>query len=396
MNSTASPMPGKRAASLTTATLRICTDCYRHGLQRPRAYEYVILHSNQARLMHRLKRASPRLKTLMYVDMAATVDYTCHNGRDDAHLPTGVGYCWAAAHHPEWFLTDTTGARVNWCDYPMDWQMDIDNAGYRARWLRYVAAEAKRGGWDGVMIDDVADDASVHLCGRVLAKYPTASDYARATGRFLATVAPRLRRLGLLVLPNIALADPPSASSLARWTRWTSYSSGAVQEYFSKDGRDSSEWYTDSADHPDWSVGQRFFRRTQARHKIFIGITYAPAGDVQSMRYARASFLLDWDGGPSALAFEPTNPEAQDPYSREWTIHIGRPSGRRRRVGTGWRRDYTQGVVAINPSPTTTQTFPLAKTYAFSDGTRTSSLTLAPATAVIVRLPNAGRTSGRS
>jgi hypothetical protein len=47
--------------------------------------------------------------------------------------------------------------------------------------------------------------------------------------------------------------------------------------------------------------------------------------DVRSMTYARGNFLLDWDGGPSALIFEPSNPEAQDPFSASWTQDIGTP-----------------------------------------------------------------------
>ncbi len=43
------------------------------------------------------------------------------------------------------------------------------------------------------------------------------------------------------------------------------------------------------------------------------------------MRYARASFLADWNGGRSALAFEPTTPEQQDPYHADWTTDLGAP-----------------------------------------------------------------------
>ena len=54
-----------------------------------------------------------------------------------------------------------------------------------------------------------------------------------------------------------------------------SYSSGAVQEYYSKGSHDSGGWFTDDGGwHNDWSYRQAFFQRTQAAGKIFLGITY--------------------------------------------------------------------------------------------------------------------------
>src|SRR5207249_3517592 len=80
---------------------------------------------------------------------------------------------------------------------------------------------------------------------------------------------------------------------------------------------------------------------TQQQHKTFIGITYAPTSDVQGMRYARASFLLMWDGGSSAMIRAPGT--GVDPWSDEWTISVGSPLGSRYQVGSAWRRDYTGG-----------------------------------------------------
>ena len=103
------------------------------------------------------------------------------------------------------------------------------------------------------------------------------------------------------------------------------------------------------------------------------------------MRYARASFLLDWDGGPSALAFEPTTPEAQDPYFEDWTTDVGAPTGARVRAGAAWKRVFANGIVVLDPSPSTSQTVMLGGNYVLPNGTIGSTVTVGPAQAVVLR-----------
>ena len=369
---------GARAASATAPTtglLRICGGCASYGLASPSRYSYVILNSWQAGLIPQLKAANPGLKVLVYKDVAASLSYACNGGVDNANLPAGLGYCWTDANHPDWFLTDTTGARIEFCDFHGAWQMDVGDAGYQQRWLDNVLGDLRSASWDGVMLDDTNQSETWHLCGRTIAKYPSAADYAAATESFLARVGPGLRAAGYLALPNIALDDWWTAAGKARWDRWVSYCSGAVQEYFTKWGRDSGRWFTDDGVHDDWSLRQALFARAQALGKTFVGVTYAPSSDLRSMRYARASFLLDWNGGASALVFEPTTPEAQDPYAEQWTTDLGTPTGARVKVGVAWKRTFTGGVVVLNPSPSTTQTVSLDGPYVLPSGVTVTSVT---------------------
>jgi hypothetical protein len=345
----------------------------------------VILHSWQAALIPQLKSANPGLKVLLYKDAAATVSYACTNGVDDARLPAGVGYCWAGANHTEWFLADTSGSRIEFCDFKGAWQMDVGSAAYQQQWLDNVLADLRSAPWDGVMLDDVNQSETWHLCGRTIARYPTAAQYAAATESFLAKVGPGLRAAGYLALPNVALDDWWTQDGLARWDRWVSYTSGAIQEYYSKWGHDTGRWLTDDGTHDDWSGRQALFARTQAAGKVFVGITYAPSDDARSMRYARASFLLDWQGGSSALVFEPTTPEAQDPYFTAWTTDLGAPTGTRVKVGVAWKRAFSGGVVVLNPSPSSAQSVDLGGSYVLPDGSTGSSVTVGPTDAVLLR-----------
>ena len=185
----------------TTAALRICTGCADYGLSTSGRYSYVVLHSWQAGLIPQLKSASPGLKVLVYKDAAASLSYACHDGVDDAKLPAGVGYCWSNANRPDWLLRDTTGARIEFCDFAGAWQMDVGDAAYQQTWLANVLADLRSAPWDGVMLDDVNESETWHLCGRTIARYPTPAAYTAANESFLGTVGPALLgSLGLVLV----------------------------------------------------------------------------------------------------------------------------------------------------------------------------------------------------
>ena len=366
------------AARSSVGIIRICTNCASYGMSRGGGYGYVLLHAWQSNLIPQLKAANPNIKVLAYKNMAATYSYACADGVDKLY-PAGVGYCDANAHHPDWFLKDTTGARIQFCDYDGLWQMDVGDVGYQVAWATDVAADLRARGFDGVEIDDVNWTQQSHLCGRTIAKYPRNGDYAAATRSFLARVGPALKSKGFLVLPNIAL--PYSSTNYETWSDWISFTSGAIQEHFSKWGTGTTLQFGDA----DWKWRRGFLPLTEKAGKIFLGITYAPMTDVRSMVYARANFLLDWDGGPSALIFEPSDPEQQDPYAAAWTQDIGTPLAPPYQVGAAWRRDFTGGTVVVNPSTVGTQTVSLGRPYSSADGSTVTSISVGPLTAAILR-----------
>ena len=199
--------------------------------------------------------------------------------------------------------------------------MDFGSRDYQEAWLANVIREVKENGWDGVLIDDVNANQRLHLGTRTLDRYPTAADQQRAMKSFLATVGPALTAKGILALPNIMVEWPDGPSI---WSDWIRYTSGAVQEYWTKWGSASSLHFAG----PDWVYRQSFLDLTQRAGKIYLAITYAPRNDIRSMTYARASFLLGWNGGGSALLF---HPGAVDPWHDAWTIDLGAPDGRQGR-----------------------------------------------------------------
>jgi hypothetical protein len=360
-------------------TLRICTGCAANAGNLA-AYDYVILHAWEHDRIPALKAANPRVKVLVYKNMAATYAYAVHNGRDDALLPAGVGYVSTRDSHPDWFAHDTAGNPIEFADYDDLWLMDVGNDAYQQAWLASVGAELRRYGWDGVMIDDANVSPRWHTGSRTVARYPTDAAWAAATKSFLARVGPALKQAGFLVLPNI-YTDWPNGPQV--WQDWLQYTSGGVQEYWTKWGTGNGQQFSDA----DWLYRQQFLSLTQSLGKIYLGITYAPLSDVRSQRYARASFLVDWDGASSALVFEPTGP-AQPAFAPEWTADIGQPAGPRKHVGASvWKREYTGGLALVNIAKSSAQTVDLGGSYLTPEGVPVTSLTLGPTTGIVLRRP---------
>ena len=338
-------------------------------------YGYVVLNAWEFRKIPRIKRASPGVRVLVYKDISSTRSYACQ-GVDDPLLPTGVGFCWAKRHAPRWFLRDGSGRKIEWEGYPEHWWMDVGRRGYQRRWARNVIAQARRKGFDGVMADNAIVDPRYYLPdGRSIQRYPTERAYRDATRRFLARVGPRVRRAGLRFIPNIGGADA-SPKLLRRWSRYTS---GFLREFWARYG-----W--SGAPFGGWAWERQIaqMRAVQRRGKAFLAVTYGGRSDVRLMRYARASFLLIWSGGASSLFYRTSG--QTDPWNRNWTRAIGSPRAPRFRVGPLWRRNFGHGTVVVNPSGRRAH-ISLGRVYLTEGGARIRSITLRPASGVVLRTP---------
>ena len=365
------------AASQTSATFAICTVCLDNAGDLSR-YGYVTLNSWQHDQIAKIRAASPGTKILVYKDMASTRSSACKGGLDAPLLPAGVGYCWAEQHAPDWFTRDGAGNRIEWKYFPGHWQMDVGTQAYQDAWATNVLAELEAYGWDGVTIDNANVDPSAYFDGRSSLEYPSQEDYAAATRSFLARVGPRLMSAGRLVLPNIQ-ANPVLADDKL-WADWIQFTSGGIREYWMKWGTDANGRFGGGG----WEDLQGVFSEVQQAGKIFLTSVYGSISDVQTMRWARASFLVGWNGGPAAIAFDPAN--GVEMWHPEWTVEIGSPTGRRYPVGGAWRRDFTGGTAIANPS-STAQIVSVGPGYVLPNGTDVSLVTLAPLTGIVLRGP---------
>jgi hypothetical protein len=337
----------------------------------PSRYGYVILNAWDYEHIADLKAANPDVKVLVYKDMAAC-KYS--SGQDDAGntlYSVGVGCQQVNDGHTQWYLEATNGNRVEWCDYPGNWFMDVGSASYQNTWKQNVLADLEAYGWDGVLVDDTMYSPRYHLCGRTLQKYPNDEAFGAATESFLANVGPSVTSSGHLFIPNISDAYPTTV-----FARWVGYGSGAMKEWWVAD---NNGIHSD----PGWGYGQKYLRVTEAQGKEFLGVTYGSTDNARLMRYARASFLLDSNGRGGALIYHAGT--GVDPWSGDWTVDVGEPEGPKYRVGQAWRRDFTRGTVLVNPSGDESVTVKLGGTYRRTDGGQVSSVTLNPTSGMVLR-----------
>ncbi|MDQ1703851.1 MAG: hypothetical protein QOF18_217 [Frankiaceae bacterium] len=346
----------------------------------PAHYSVVIINADQYAEIPAIRAASPGVKILVYKNVAMAETYDVSNGVDNPFLPTGVGYAWAKAQHPGWFLKDTNGNMVEWADYPQRWWLDMGDASYQNTWAANVIAEVKNYGLDGVMMDDVDMHTGGHLAsGTTLAKYPTDAAYARANESFLANVGPQLHAAGVLGVANIAFRWNPNWE--APYKQWLTEVDGVLMEFWMKPGQDST--FARFGDN-DWTYQMQQAADVLAAGKMFLPLTYGAMSDATTQAYARASFLLAWDGGRSSDVWVPST-NGQDPWSPEVSAAVGAPTGSSHQLASGvWQRSFTGGVVLVNSSQSATRTVSLGGSFVTAAGRTVTSLSMAPMTGAVL------------
>jgi len=347
----------------------------------PSDYAVVIMNAWESGRIAAIKARSPHTRVLEYKDMSSTRSYAVHDGVDDAQRPTGVGYRDAERNHPDWFLLDTLGRRIEWKGYSGHWWLDPGNADYATAWTDAVVADLTAGKWDGVFIDNALYTPDFYLPpGRRLAKYKDDASFGAATESLLAVASNRIEAAGFDLVPNLGARFPDHE----QYARWVGYGTGAMREHFARfdsDGRGTVLMGDEWAEQLDQQ------EIVQSQGKAFLAVAYGFVTDEVFARYARASFLLAWDGGPGALLYTPPS-AGVDPWRSEWTTTIGQPSAPREAVrGGAWRRRYSEGIVVVNPTAGAIVTVALDGTYAAPDGGPITEITLAPGTGAVLRYP---------
>ena len=300
----------------------------------------------------------------------------------------GVPYSEALAHG--WLLKGPSGNLLKNLGFPDNDIGDVGNDGYQqaftANVLAYLHAHP---GIAGAYIDDVLSDLRP-MSGVEAAEYPTQQAWAAAQLSFVRTVGSALRAKGYYVLVNASAFVPgdsdsdTGATTVSWWKQLGPYVDGLMDESYAQDSDGSDTLRaTGPAWTQNWDGWQQLVQVAQGMGKDFVGVMYGAAGDTHAMTYGKASFLLDWDGAGGAFIYTPK--DGSDPTNGAATIQVGKPTGAKKRVGVGWLRTYADGVVLVDPSPSTEQSFKLGGTYLSSTGAPVTSVTLAPTSGMILR-----------
>jgi Hypothetical glycosyl hydrolase family 15 len=303
----------------------------------------------------------------------------------DTQWSTGVPYSQASANG--WLLHCGSSLCIN-KDFANNYIGDIGSAAYQQAFIKNVEDYlAARPGIDGIFIDDMLYDPKA-MMGSYPTEYPSTSAWAAAGVSFAKAVYTALHAKGYYVALNAGayMAGDTSyddgSSTVSWWKELGPYADGLMNEFYDETSSSTglmralgTAWYQ------HWDGWQRLIGTAQSMGDDFLGLTKQTCTDTATMMYGKASFLLEWNGGPSAFMF---TCGTTDPANPAWTTSIGQPVSAKVQVGIGWMRFYSGGVVVLNPSPTSTQTFSLGGSYLDPSGATVTSVTLQPTTAMIL------------
>lgn len=375
-------MPGQAlGASSAVGVHRIAIDSgttFPDPVQTAQRHSYVVLHAWQASTMRRLKAANPNLKVLVYKNLSTTVSY--HSS--DPFQPTGVRYDDANANHPEWYLNDTSGQRIQFRSYPGLWQMDIGNPEYQRAWADQVIAEVQREGWDGVELDDVNPTIKYHFDPSRVAKYPNDAAFGAATRSMLAHVGPRIQAAGKLAIPNICCT---TELGVGIWKDWLQFVSGAYEESYTKWDARVGEGYRWDWGTSGWAAHLEQGLEAARQGKILMAHAWSQPDDAAAMRFGLATLMLSAEGR-SSFGFGASY--STEPWFPEYDLDIGAPAEAYRRSEAVYSRKYADGLVLVNPSRSPQQVA-LGGTYSGSGLERVSSVTMGPTTGLILKRSDA-------
>jgi Hypothetical glycosyl hydrolase family 15 len=317
---------------------------------------------------------------------------------DSDETRCGVPYSLAMANG--WFLRDASGNLVHYggCG-TNEWLLDIGNPDYQQTFLTYIRrAFAAHPGIDGVWIDNVIG-SNIAWCNTPT-KYPTSASYRAAMLSFIKVVGGTLRSEGWYVGVNALMRDTDQESASFDYNRgdqdiwWDQqiapYVDGIGTEVWQQLSSDTQVRTLGADWTQHWDGWERLPEAVRALGKDFIGFGGGSCSDGGAHAdFLRASLMLDWSGDSSGtLLYNCGNQDynnATDPWMADWTRDIGQPLAPKYRVGAGWRRDFTNGTVLVNPSTSSSQTFNLGGTYLLPDGSSAASVTVGPGAGVILQ-----------
>lgn len=343
-------------------------------------YRIIVLQESMHTLLPGIREANPEARIIAYQKAGGMRA----DGGDNPSTGVQIG---EAEEHEEWFLHDAEGNRLYYCDYTEVAAANIGDPGYQQRWLENVSARLAGDGFDGVMMDDVNTFPGHCLGskGTPIAEYETDEAYGDAVVDFMAAVGPGLVDEGYIVAPNIAM-NPWDDTMRAQNVAMFPSISHQLREYWMR--WDESPNFTGD----EWLQTLTLMEEAQDHDVPMLALTLGPGeeGVTAGQRYGRASWLLAWDGqSDSAWGYLD---EAVDPWSEEWALDIGLPTGPREAEGPAFRRPYSGGTVLVNPDALESWTFTLDAPHLDPEGREVELVTLGPGEGLtLVRLdPDSG------
>lgn len=261
----------------------------------------------------------------------------CTNSTRNNQVAYKAGdFCDISQNHPDWFLLDTNGQRIRMESGSDVYRMDPGNAEWRNFFLTRVLEWQSKTGWSGLFLDCLESSlGELQRMGQIPAKYPDDASYRAAVLGFLEFLRANYSKP---ILANITIGLDE-----ATWSSYMQYLDGAMQERWAVDW-DVNTYAKESKWEADLARAEKF----QAQGKYLILVAPGNKADANRQNFAFASYLLISNG---KAAFRYSN---SDVYREVWMynnyqIDLGTPLGPRFKSGTFWKREFTKGVVTVDP-----------------------------------------------
>jgi hypothetical protein len=250
-------------------------------------------------------------------------------------------FCNISENNLGWFLLDSAGNRIDTQNSSQRYvRMDPGDPGWQAFWLGRAREGVEILGWDGTFLDNIeASVSKFDKGGLLLQKYPTEEAYIGAVESFLKFIYTNYYQpRGIPLYANIISVRDPEV-----WLRYLQFLDGAMIEAWAVD------WKDDYISVNRWEEQMDMAEAAQFKGKNLILVSQGDQGDLQRQEFAFASYLLINHG---LASFRYTN--YRGAYVESWwyanyAIDIGIPTGLRYRDGDVWRRDFTNGVLMVDP-----------------------------------------------
>jgi hypothetical protein len=325
---------------------------------------YVVLQGWETKRLHELKSQNPSLDVLVYKNLSFAAE-------SRGISSTGV----ATQEAPdEWFLKNLQGERIASNGYKWLWAMDVGSPEYQKRWYENVIGELESQGWDGVFLDDANPTMKYAYDPSQVAKYPNDTAYSAATESALAYIGPRIQAHGKLAIANFAAwVEYPSTCD-----SWLRYVNGALDEMFTKWGRNTGEGYRSEG---QWNAQLAEVKYAASQNKTFIGFTQGSVGETQAARFGYGTALLGGNGSTS-YAFTPNY--TSETWMSEYEYELGNPTEAESKEASGvHRRLFEHGLVLVNPT-SSSHSVSFGGSYSGSGLSQATGATMEPHTALVL------------
>ncbi|MEV8443073.1 putative glycoside hydrolase [Actinosynnema sp. NPDC051121] len=358
-------------------------------LEEAARHRYVVLNAKDDRSAKLIRDNNKDVKLLVYKDISSTRKLTKAKP-DPPRLPAGVGYWYAHDEHPEWFLLDQQGKRLEYDSYRDHWQMDVGDPAYLDCWVENVVKETKSLPFHGVYLDNALVAAEDYHPGRKPKKYPTDQKVHDVYAYALDHVCTRLKKEKLLTAANMSNAREHDGV----WARYMkSLDIGMDEWWIAFSGTNLLEEYREG-----WRRQVEEIAHDERNGKTTWVQPHFTPKDTRALWYAMASYFMAADGRSMITPIGRTDAHQELPH--RWEVYgwdLGKADEQYREVPGSknvFRRHFARGLVLVNANKQGPDaSVPIKGDYLRMDGkTVSGTVKLAPTTGLVLRRksPSAG------